>query len=85
MICSLCILAKNIGKFVDSLNFIDMMFYIWCLDLTEPTTLLEVKGDGTPRKLATATRPQFPRKIVDFKQATDFEISRRTLRKPMFE
>jgi bifunctional ADP-heptose synthase (sugar kinase/adenylyltransferase) len=25
-------------------------------------------GEGTPRKLATATQPQFPRKTADFKQ-----------------
>jgi hypothetical protein len=43
------------------------------------------KGEGTPRKLATATQPQFPRKVADFKQANGFQISRRTLRKLMFE
>jgi hypothetical protein len=43
------------------------------------------EGEGTPRKLATATQPQFPRKIADFKQATGFQISRLTLRKHMFD
>jgi hypothetical protein len=36
---------------------------------------------GTPKKLATATQPQFPKDVTDFKQATGFQISRRTLRK----
>jgi hypothetical protein len=39
------------------------------------------KGEGTPRNLATATQPQFPRKIANFKEATGFQISRPTLRK----
>jgi hypothetical protein len=43
------------------------------------------KGKGTPRKLANATRPQFPRKITDFKQATSFQINSPTLRKLMFD
>jgi hypothetical protein len=43
------------------------------------------KGEGTPRKLATATQPQYPRNVADFKQATGFQISRRTLRKLIFE
>jgi hypothetical protein len=42
-------------------------------------------GEGTPMKLATATQPQFPRNVADFKQATDFQISRITLRKHMFD
>jgi hypothetical protein len=29
---------------------------------------------GTQKKLATATQPQFPREITDFKQATGFQI-----------
>jgi hypothetical protein len=36
-------------------------------------------GKGTPKKLATATQPQFPRKVANFKQATGFQISRHTL------
>jgi hypothetical protein len=28
------------------------------------------KGEGIPRKLATATQPQFPGKISDFKQVS---------------
>jgi hypothetical protein len=28
--------------------------------------LIDSKGEGTPGKLATATQPQFPRKIADF-------------------
>jgi hypothetical protein len=47
--------------------------------------LLASKGEGTPRKLATATQPQFPRKITDFKQATGFQTSRRTQRKLAFD
>jgi hypothetical protein len=43
------------------------------------------KGEGTPRKLATATQLKFQEKIADFKQATGFQISRRTLRKLMFD
>jgi hypothetical protein len=43
------------------------------------------KGEGTRKKLAIATQPQFPRKIADFKQATGFQISRRTLRKLAFD
>jgi hypothetical protein len=39
------------------------------------------KDEATPRKLATATQLQFPRNVADFKQATGFQISRRTLRK----
>jgi hypothetical protein len=42
------------------------------------------KGEGIPRKLTTTTQPQFPKKIADFKQATGFQINRRTLRKFMF-
>jgi hypothetical protein len=39
------------------------------------------KGDSTPRKLATATQLQFPRKIADLKQATGFQISGLTVKK----
>jgi hypothetical protein len=42
-------------------------------------------GKGTPRKLATATQTQFPKKIADFKQANGFQISKRTLKKLTFE
>jgi hypothetical protein len=49
------------------------------------TSEADIQGEGTPRKLAKATQQQFPRKIADFKQATGFQISRRTLRKLMFE
>jgi hypothetical protein len=38
-------------------------------------------GEGTPRKLATATQPTLPRNYADFKEATGFQISWRTLRK----
>jgi hypothetical protein len=47
--------------------------------------LRKTEGEGTPRKLATATQPQFPRNITNFKQATGFQISRRTLRKLVFD
>jgi hypothetical protein len=30
-------------------------------------------GEGTPRKLATATQPQFPGNVADFKKVTDFQ------------
>jgi hypothetical protein len=50
-----------------------------------PLVRPETKGEGTPRKLATATQPQFSRKIADFKQSTGFQISRRTLRKLTFD
>jgi hypothetical protein len=42
-------------------------------------------SEGTPKKLATATQPQFPRKIAYSKQATVFQIGRRTLRKLAFD
>jgi hypothetical protein len=42
-------------------------------------------GDGAPKKLATATQPQLPRNVTDFKQATGFQISRLTLSKLMFD
>jgi hypothetical protein len=41
--------------------------------------------EGTPRRLATATQPQFPRKIADFKQETGFQISRHILRNLTFD
>jgi hypothetical protein len=44
-----------------------------------------ITGEGTPRKLATATRPQFSRSVADFKQATGFQIMRHTLRKLIFD
>jgi hypothetical protein len=47
-------------------------------------TATQLKGEGSLRKLATATQPKFPRKITDFKQATVFQISRRKMRKFMF-
>jgi hypothetical protein len=47
--------------------------------------LADNKGEDTPRKLATATQPQYPRKIADFKQATGFLINRRTLMKLTFD
>jgi hypothetical protein len=40
---------------------------------------------GTLRKLATATQLRFPRIVADFKQATGFQIIRRTLRKCMVD
>jgi hypothetical protein len=45
----------------------------------------DCKGEGTPRKLTTATQPQFLRRIADFKHAAGFQISRCTLRKRMFD
>jgi hypothetical protein len=42
-------------------------------------------GEGTPKKLATARQPQLPRNVTDFKQATGFHISRRTLKKLIFD
>jgi hypothetical protein len=36
--------------------------------------LWAIKGKGKPRGLETATQPQFPRKIADFKQASGFQI-----------
>jgi hypothetical protein len=42
-----------------------------------------IKGEGKPRKLATASQQQFPRIIADFKQAAGFHISKRALRKLM--
>jgi hypothetical protein len=46
---------------------------------------VKLEKDPLPRKLATAAQPQFPRNIIDFKQATGFRISGRTLRKLMFD
>jgi hypothetical protein len=34
--------------------------------------------EGTQNKLATATQPQLPKTITEFKRATGFQISRRT-------
>jgi hypothetical protein len=45
----------------------------------------QFKGEGTPRKLAIATQPQFPRKIADFKHAIGFQISRCKLKKLTFD
>jgi hypothetical protein len=45
--------------------------------------LEDFKGKGIPKKLATATQPQFPRNVAGFKQATGFQISSRTLKKLM--
>jgi hypothetical protein len=47
--------------------------------------ILNNKGEGTPKKLATATQRQPPRNVTDFKQATGFQISRCTLRKLLFD
>jgi hypothetical protein len=44
----------------------------------------DVQGEGAPKKLATATQPQLPRNVTDFKQATDFQISRLTLSNLIF-
>jgi hypothetical protein len=54
---------------------------IWKNHMTNSMIL----GVSTSRKLATATQPKFPKNIVDFKQATGFQISWRTLRKLMFD
>jgi hypothetical protein len=43
------------------------------------------KSEGTPRKLATAMQLQFPRNVADLKQATGFQLSRRTQRKLLFD
>jgi hypothetical protein len=48
-------------------------------------TFMHLSAGGTVRKLATATQPQFPRKIAHFKQATGFQISSRTLKKLTFD
>jgi hypothetical protein len=58
----------------------------WLMLPSEKSTGHGRKGEGTPRKLATATQPQFPKKkkIADFKQASGFQINRRTLRKFTF-
>jgi hypothetical protein len=44
-----------------------------------------IKDEGTPKKLATATQPQLQRNVTDFEHATGFRISRRTLRKLIFD
>jgi hypothetical protein len=54
----------------------------WRLDTD--ISCLQFKCKGT-RKLATARQLQFLRKITDFKQATDFQISKCTPRKLMFK
>jgi hypothetical protein len=43
------------------------------------------QGEGTPRKLATATQPQFMRNVADFKQSTIYQFNKRTLKKLMFD
>jgi hypothetical protein len=55
------------------------------LKKTNSAVFLNSLGEGTPRKVATAKQPQFPRKIADFKQATSFQISRCKLRKLTFD
>jgi hypothetical protein len=46
---------------------------------------LRSKRKSTSKKLAVATQRQFPRNIIDIKQATGFQISSRTLRKLMLD
>jgi hypothetical protein len=43
------------------------------------------KGEGTSKKLATATQLQLPKNVTYFKCASGFQIGRRTLRKLMFD
>jgi hypothetical protein len=50
----------------------------------KPAALSSCKGEGTPRKLVSATQPQFPRNFSDFKQAISLQIRRRTQRKLIF-
>jgi hypothetical protein len=38
-------------------------------------------GEDTPKRLTTAMQQELPRNVTDFKQATGFQISRRSLRK----
>jgi hypothetical protein len=47
--------------------------------------ILNFKGKGTARQLATTTQPQFPTNFTYFKQAACFQISRHTLRKLLFD
>jgi hypothetical protein len=42
-------------------------------------------GKGIPNKLGTTTQPQLLKNVIVFKQATDFQIRRSTLRKLMFD
>jgi hypothetical protein len=49
------------------------------------TLEMNIKGEGTPKKPTTAKQPQLPKNITDFKQATSFQITRRALRKLMFD
>jgi hypothetical protein len=46
---------------------------------------IKFKGEGTSRKLATAMQPQFPRNVANFMEVTGFPLSKRTLRKLMFD
>jgi hypothetical protein len=58
------------------------------MELPAPHIFLETaptKGESTPRKLATAAQPKFPRIVADFKQASYLQISRRILKKLMSE
>jgi hypothetical protein len=43
------------------------------------------EAEGTPEKLATGAEPKLPRNVTDCKHAAGFKISRRTLRKLMFD
>jgi hypothetical protein len=54
-------------------------------DVIRAQATCSLKGWGTPKKLATATQPQFPPKIACFKKATGFRINRRSLRKIAFD
>jgi hypothetical protein len=43
------------------------------------------EDEGTPQYLATATQPKCPRRIVDLKHATGFQIFSRALAELMFK
>jgi hypothetical protein len=49
------------------------------------TLEMNIKGEGKQKKLATIMQPQLPKNVTDFKQAIGFQISKRTLRKLMFD
>jgi hypothetical protein len=51
---------QAIASFLGIYKQIDVSFTVW--DFVR--VVHECKGEGTPRKLATATQPQFPRIVI---------------------
>jgi hypothetical protein len=59
------------------------MFVVQYLHCSE--VFSDSKGKDISKKLATTMELQLPKNVTYFKHATGFQISRRTLRKLMFD